>query len=304
MAGARHAKRPSCQAWDFRLPRCALVLGKAGRPGVRVHRYRIFGLARHGDMADVAGEVPGHEDLVRQAAAAEDLLPGPGGLQSGHLPHLAQLGNQRFLVLFKVIHEVLRHRSLERRYGGGRAVAGVGHADFVFHLDHDHRVPLAVHGLDVPHEGRKGAGVGVAVRQAEGTEDLDALGPARRPDLGSREALEVPLHPVGRVARLPVLPTPEPQEHEAHVVAPCALDHAVKHVEVELSFLGLDLGPGNGGQHAVELRGNELGPYVLHVLEAGGGVVAQFARQGQKGLAVNDQLRGGPLLLQVRDVRL
>jgi hypothetical protein len=39
------------------------------------------------------------------------------------------------------------------------------------------------------------------------------------------------------------------------------------------------------------------------MLDAGGAVVEQFSRQRQERLAVDDQLRGRPLLPQVRDVR-
>ena len=181
----------------------------------------------------------------------------------------------------------------------GRAVAGVAlHPDFVLHLDHDDRVLLAVHLLDVPHQRRKGAGIGVAVRIAEGVSSSRVL-PAC--GLGAREPLEILLHPVGRVAGQAVLPACEPQEHETQVVAPRAPDHAVQHAEVELPFLGFDLGPGNGRQDGVEFCLDELGPDRLHVLEAGGAVVAQFSRQGQEWLAVDNQLGGRPLLPQVRN---
>ena len=73
--------------------------------------------------------------------------------------------------------------------------------------------------------------------------------------------------------------------------------------EVELPFLGFDLVPGNARQDGVEFGLDELGPYRLHVLEAGGAVVAQFSRQRQERLAVDDQLGGRALLPQVRDFR-
>ena len=74
-------------------------------------------------------------------------------------------------------------------------------------------------------------------------------------------------------------------------------------MEIELPFLGFDLGPGDGGQNAVEFRVNELGPDRFQLFEAGGGVVAQFSRQGQERFAVHDQLGGGPLLPQMRNFR-
>ena len=81
-------------------------------------------------------------------------------------------------------------------------------------------------------------------------------------------------------------------------------DHAVQHAEVKLALLGFDLGPGNARQDGIELGLDEPGPERLHVFEARGAVVAQFSRQGQEGLAVHDQLGGGAVLLEVREVRI
>ena len=63
----------------------------------------------------------------------------------------------------------------------------------------------------VPHEGMKRAGIGIAVGIAQRGEEFQ--GPARL-GLGAREAVEIPLHPVGRVAGEAVLPAREPQERE------------------------------------------------------------------------------------------
>ena len=52
----------------------------------------------------------------------------------------------------------------------------------------------------------------------------------------------------------------------------------------------------------LSLACDELRPYRLHVLEAGGAAVAQFSRQRQERLAVDDQLGGRALLPQVRDI--
>src|SRR5208283_3365090 len=50
------------------------------------------------------------------------------------------------------------------------------------------------------------------------------------------------------------------------------------------SFLRFDLGPGNPRQEGVEFSLDEIGPYRLHVPDAGGGVVAQLSRSRQKRL--------------------
>ena len=133
-----------------------------------------------------------------------------------------------------------------------------------------------------------------------GGEQFDASCPPC--DLGAREALEILLHPVGRVAGETVLPACEPQEHQMQVVAPRIPDDAVQHAEVELPFLRFDLVPGNARQDGVEFGLDEPGPYRLHVLEAGGAAVVQFPGQSQERLAIDDQLGGRALLLQVRDV--
>ena len=90
------------------------------------------------------------------------------------------------------------------------------HSHFVLHLDHDDRVLLAVHFLDVPHQGRKGAGIGVPVGIAEAGVSSSMVLPAC--GLGAREPLEILLHPVGRVAGQTVLPACEPQKHQTQVV--------------------------------------------------------------------------------------
>ena len=71
------------------------------------------------------------------------------------------------------------------------------HSHFVLDLNHDDRVVPAIHFLDMPHQGRKGASIGVPVCLAQGAEFFDANAPF---ELGAREPLEVPLDPVRRVA--------------------------------------------------------------------------------------------------------
>jgi hypothetical protein len=64
--------------------------------------------------------------------------------------------------------------------------------------------PLAaIHGLDMPHQGRKDANIGVAVGVAEDAEQLDAFAPCH---LRARESVVGLLDPVGRVAGEAVFP--------------------------------------------------------------------------------------------------
>ena len=61
--------------------------------------------------------------------------------------------------------------------------------------------------------------------------------------------------------------------------------------------------PRHGGQHAVEIAGHQALPDGLHVLQAGGGVVAQFSGKREERLAIHDQLRRRSLFLEVGNVR-
>ena len=200
-------------------------------------------------------------------------------------------------MLLEVVHQLLRHRPLVSRIGQGRVVAVLPRlrrqSDLVLHLNHDDRV-LRVHLLDMPHQGRKSVSVGVPVGVAEGAEHFDAPTPG---DLDAREALEVLLDPVGRIAGPTVLPACEPQKRQTQVVAARIADDAVRHTEVELPFLGFDLRPGNAGQDGVEFGLGEHGPFRLHVLDAGRAVVTQFSAQHQEWLAIDNQLGGRPVLL-------
>ena len=109
-------------------------------------------------------------------ARAEHLFPSAGSFGTGRFPHLAKLRDQAVLVLLKIIHQFLRHRPGVSLIGQRRTVARVRvHSHFVLHLNHDDRVPAAIHGFDVPHQGRKGAHIGVTVRLAERGEQFLGL---------------------------------------------------------------------------------------------------------------------------------
>ena len=314
--------RPSARVY----PRPGVV--RLLQPGVHVHRDVVFLLAGFGHGIHITGIVPRHEDLVGGptelpptvqvrllvgravhpdghfeilgSSLSENLLPGARGLEPGVLPDIAELRDERVLVLLEVVHQFLGNRPVEGLVGRGRPVPRVEQdPDLVLHLDHDDRVLPAIHLLDMPHQRGEGAGVGVAVRLAEGGEQLDGL-PALYPD--ARETLEVLLHPVGRVARETVLPACEPDEHKAQVVTPRIPDVAIQHIEVELAFPRLDLRPGNTRNHGVQFCRRELRPNRLHVLDARSAAVEQLPRQRQERLAIDHQLGGGPLLPKVRGV--
>ena len=117
------------------------------------------------------------------------------------------------------------------------------------------------------------------------------------------KSLVILLHPEGRIARQPVLPTAEPQEHQFQVVAPGLLNEAIDQRELEVAFLGLHLRPRYRRQHAVQIAGHQAGPDGLHVFQAAGGVVAQFSSECEERFPVDDQLRRGSLPFEMRDPR-
>ena len=157
----------------------------------------------------------------------------------------------------------------------------------------------AIHFLDVLHQCPECAGVGIARGIAQGAEQFHALAVLQ---LDPRVALVVLLDPVGDVAGQPVFPTAEPQEHQLQAVLAGFLDETIRQREFILALRGLHLRPVNGGQHAVEIARHQFGPDRLHVLQAGSGVVSQFSGERQERLAIHDQLRGGALFPQVRDL--
>src|ERR1019366_5448879 len=127
----------------------------------------------------------------------------------------------------------------------------------------------------MPHQGRKGASIGVPVCLTQGAEFFDANTPF---EPGARESLEIPLHPVGRVAGQTVFPASEPEKHKAQPVTPRSLDHTVQPFEVDLPFLRFGLVPGNAHEGGVEIDLDQPGPYRPYVLEAGSGVVVYFSQ--------------------------
>ncbi len=117
---------------------------------------------------------------------------------------------------------------------------------------------------------------------------------------GSGEAFGVLLDPGGRVAGDAVLPGGEPEEDEAEVLLAGLGEEAVEEGEVEAALGGLDLLPGERGEDGVEGHGGESRPDGLHVVERGGAGVVELSAEHKEGLAVDDELRGLPALLEVR----
>ena len=274
----------------------ALVL-RLDDPGVDEGRQVVLGLAGSGDLVHVGSIVPGHEDLVGAVALAEDFLPGAGGLAAALLPGVHGLGQQGILVGDEPVHELGGHGAGESGVGGRAVVTGVAvEAHFVLHLDHDDGLVHGIDLLDMLHHGGVGLAVGFGRRHAEGAQDRELL--ALLGECGRILGI-VLLDPDRVVGAHAVLPAAEPEDGELEVVGTGGLDHLVDDGEVELALHGLDLLPGHDGEDGIHAAFLEVLPERLHVGRAGGGGVAELAREGEERLTLDDQLGDGTPLLEM-----
>ena len=231
-------------------------------------------------------------------ARPEYFHPCARSLEPVRRPHLAEFGNQRVLVLLKIVHQFLRNLSRKRLVGRGTVVAGVFEdAHLVFDLNHENGVFAAIDLAQVSHTRRKGAGIGVAVGVAEGRQREQAL---TLLVLNEREPRLVHFYPERLVIGLAVLPTTEPKEHETQIVSSCFFDQRVHQREIELALLRLDQFPARCGEYGVEVRRHEPRPERFHVVEAGRAGIVQLRAQNEEGFAVHDQLPRRALLLEER----
>ena len=225
----------------------------------------------------------------------ESGLPGPN--TSSQVPEVLKplvshtwrtSGARVSLCCDQIVHQIRGHRPGEGFVGGGNVVARVAqHADLVLHLHHQDGVLLAVHLADVAHQGGESPRVGVAGGVAKGGEDVQGLAGAV---LDPREPLRVGLDPGRLVGGFAVLPASEPEDDQAQMILPGALDGVVHGGEIEPAFLRLDLFPDDGGQDGVEVALGEGGPDRLHVGAACGAGIVQFAGGHQERFAVHHQL--------------
>ena len=199
-------------------------------------------------------------------------------------------------MLLQIVDQLPWNRPAKGLVRSGRAVARIAqHAALVFHLDPNHRMLLAIHLADVPHQGGERQGVGIATCRAERAEDIQWL--ARR-ILDQGETALVRFYPIGRIGRFTVLPASEPQDDQSHVIVPGIVNQAINEREIELAFLGLRQIPGHDRQHRIEVHAGEPGPDRPHILPAGSAGIVQFAGEGQKRLVVDDQLGDAAPLFQ------
>ena len=88
------------------------------------------------------------------------------------------------------------------------------------------------------------------------------------------------------------------------IIFPRAGEHSVNEAEIIFPFHRLDPVPADADENGVEVRLDELRPDRIHIFETGRGGVVRLAGQNQIRLAVNDQLRGGAALFQMRHGRI
>src|ERR1700738_2722298 len=111
-----------------------------------------------------------------------------------------------------------------------------------------------------------------------------------RDDAG--EALRILLAPDRRITRHAILPTGEPEKHDALVRFTRLCQQAVNQSEVKGAFARLDEFPTQGSDDGVEAHGSQLGPQRLHVLEARGRRIVQFAAKNQEWLSIAEWCGG------------
>ena len=144
-------------------------------------------------MINIARIGPGHEQRIRHAFVPEDLGPTSAGPPSIGFPRGAQFRVKCRAMRGQIGHQFHRDRPGKSGFGVGRVVARFRNdADLIFHLHHQHRLARAIHGLQMPHQLRKGTRVGIA---SCGGQSGNAFRPASIGSLHARKPLRVALHP-------------------------------------------------------------------------------------------------------------
>src|SRR5215813_10410232 len=80
----------------------AWLIIRSNQSGIREHRQRILCFSGRSNIVDVARILPGHEQVFRDWAFAEDILPCACIFVSGGIPDRAKLGAERWFALPKV----------------------------------------------------------------------------------------------------------------------------------------------------------------------------------------------------------
>ena len=294
-------------------------------PGVHVHGERIFFFALRGDVTDVRGVVPRHEDFVgvieqigvggpglttgavghglvvrrTRDILAEDFFPRARGLVAGGVPNFLHFRQQVFPVLLEIGGQLLRNGAGEGGVGRGAKIARAAHdAHFVLHLPSDDRLIL-IDLAEVFHDGGESLGVAIAIGRAKRREDFQRLALAIH---HARESVLIGLDPRRREVRQAVFPAGHPEEDEPHVGGAGGLDLVVDHREIELAFFRLDQVPGNDGQDGVEIRRRQPCDGRLGAFPVRGGGIGQLTCDADERPAIDNEFGHPIAFFQMGDV--
>lgn len=164
-------------------------------------------------------------------------------------------------------------------------------AGLILDLHHDDRV-LRIDLAQMMHQRGKGLAVGLQRFTAERRKRImkGSVFPHH-----ARETPVVQLDPARRILRVGVFPGGKPQQHQPQVPGAGLFQQRVDHRKVEMPLLRLDLLPGDGHFHRVDVERLHRRPDTRQGTGPGAGIVGLRA-QHQERRSIDDQ-RMAPLLL-------
>ena len=145
----------------------------ANQRRVHEHRQWVLGLARGRDVLCEAREMPRHED---PSAGRRPRIPGPraGTLRAGREPRASQFERERLGLLGQVSVNSPGTAESKARFASALRSRASGIMPISFSTcTIEHRVRLAVDGLHVLHQRRKGARIGVTIGGRERRKHLE-----------------------------------------------------------------------------------------------------------------------------------
>ena len=133
--------------------------------------------------------------------------------------------------------------------------------DLVLYLHGQHSVILCIHFLDVLHQGRESAPIGLLGCCARRTQNLHFIARQHHP----RKATRIALDPHRRITRHAVLPRGQPQKYDVQMLLAGLRKETVHQHEIELAFRWLYQFPTQRSHHRVQPHRCQPGPNRLHM---------------------------------------
>ena len=158
-------------------------------------------------------------------------------------------------------------------------------ANLVLDLHHQDSLLLAIYLAEMFHQRRKCPAVRAECLSSEGGEDLKwraILG------LCARETIGIGLDPDGRVFREGVFPASEPQRDQMKIELAGDIDPVIQNVEVEMTFSGFNLLPGNRHQDRIQVHARHVRQNGVRLRRCSCRGVTQFAPENEERFAVED----------------